>query len=79
MPGLPGVDRALIGGISLLILFGLPWIKHPLARAVPAQLLVILVAIPLAARVRVGAPRALETPVGPLTPHAHGHSAGHGH
>lgn len=41
----PGI--ALIGGISLLILFGLPWIKHPLARAVPAQLLVILVAIPL--------------------------------
>ena len=38
-------EIALIGGVSLAILFGLPLIKHPWVRRVPAQLVVILVAI----------------------------------
>ncbi len=40
-------EIALIGGISLIILFGLPLIKNPLVRKIPAQLLVVLVAIAL--------------------------------
>ncbi|MEK6257299.1 MAG: SulP family inorganic anion transporter [Planctomycetota bacterium] len=40
-------DIAVIGGLSLLILFGLPLIKNKYVRMVPAQLIVILVAIPL--------------------------------
>ena len=38
---------AMIGGISLLILFGLPLIKNRYARIVPAQMLVVLVTVPL--------------------------------
>ena len=42
---------AVIGGVSLAILFGLPWLKsrlgQPWLRAVPAQLVVLVVAIPL--------------------------------
>lgn len=41
----PGI--ALIGGVSLLILFGMPWIRNKYVRLFPAQLLVVLVAIPL--------------------------------
>jgi MFS superfamily sulfate permease-like transporter len=40
-------EIALIGGISLGILFGLPLIRHRYVRMVPAQLVVVLVAIPL--------------------------------
>lgn len=38
-------EIALIGGVSLLILFGLPLIKTPWVRRVPSQLVVILVAM----------------------------------
>jgi MFS superfamily sulfate permease-like transporter len=38
---------AVIGFVSLVIMFGMPWIRHPLARKVPAQLIVLLTAIPL--------------------------------
>lgn len=40
-------EVALIGGVSLLILFGLPLIKNRLARMIPAQMVVVLVAVPL--------------------------------
>ncbi|MGE0756866.1 MAG: SulP family inorganic anion transporter [Pirellulaceae bacterium] len=40
-------EIALIGGISLLILFGKPLIKNRYLNLVPAQLIVVLVAIPL--------------------------------
>jgi MFS superfamily sulfate permease-like transporter len=40
-------DIALIGLISLLILFGLPLIRSRWARMVPAQMIVVLVAVPL--------------------------------
>lgn len=40
-------EIALIGLISLLLLFGLPWIKNGYVRKVPAQLVVMLVAVPL--------------------------------
>jgi MFS superfamily sulfate permease-like transporter len=40
-------EIALIGGVSLLILFGLPWIRNKYVCLVPPQLLVVLVAIPL--------------------------------
>ncbi|MCC9608233.1 SulP family inorganic anion transporter [Blastopirellula sp. JC732] len=40
-------EIGLIGAISLLILFGLPLIKNKYVKLVPAQLVVILVAIPL--------------------------------
>jgi len=40
-------EIALIGFISLLILFGKPWIKNRYIKMVPAPLLVVLVAIPM--------------------------------
>jgi len=40
-------EIAIIGGISLLILFGMPLIKNRFVRMIPAQLLVVMVAIPL--------------------------------
>ncbi len=40
-------EIALIGGISLLILFVMPMIKHPLIRKIPSPLVVILVAVPM--------------------------------
>ena len=40
-------DIALIGVVSLLILFGLPLFRNKYVRRVPSQMLVILVAIPL--------------------------------
>ena len=40
-------EVALIGGISLLILIGMPRIKSNLARRIPAPLVVLAVAIPL--------------------------------
>lgn len=38
---------ALIGGISLIIMFGFPFIKNPRLKIVPAPMLVLLVAVPL--------------------------------
>jgi MFS superfamily sulfate permease-like transporter len=40
-------EIALIGGLSLGILFGLPLVKHRWVRKIPAPMLVLLVAIPL--------------------------------
>lgn len=40
-------EVALIGLISLVILFGLPLTKHPLVRRIPAPMLVLMLAIPL--------------------------------
>jgi len=45
--GLLNPDIAIIGLVSLLILFVFPLIKHPWFKKVPAPLVVILVAIPL--------------------------------
>ena len=38
---------ALIGGISLLIMFGFPLIKNPKLKIIPAPMLVLLIAVPL--------------------------------
>ncbi|MDG2175718.1 MAG: SulP family inorganic anion transporter [Gammaproteobacteria bacterium] len=38
---------ALIGGISLVIMFGFPLIKNPKLKIIPAPMLVLLVAVPL--------------------------------
>jgi MFS superfamily sulfate permease-like transporter len=40
-------EVALIGAISLAILFGMPWLKHPISRRVPAPIVVVLISIPL--------------------------------
>ncbi|HRI32087.1 MAG TPA: SulP family inorganic anion transporter, partial [Candidatus Kapabacteria bacterium] len=40
-------EVAIIGIISLLILFGLPLIHHPVVKKIPAPLIVLLIAIPL--------------------------------
>ncbi len=42
-------EIALVGGISLAIMFLWPWVKkmHPAFRAIPAPLIVLLVAVPL--------------------------------
>ena len=40
-------EIAIIGGLSLLILFVLPRVRHPLARKIPGPLLVLLVSVPL--------------------------------
>lgn len=38
---------ATIGLVSLVIMFGMPFVRHPLARKIPAQLVVLLVSIPM--------------------------------
>ena len=38
---------ALIGGISLIIMFGLPLIKSPKLKVIPAPMVVLLIAVPL--------------------------------
>ena len=38
---------ALIGGISLAIMFGFPLIKNPKLKIIPAPMLVLLIAVPL--------------------------------
>jgi len=38
---------ALIGGVSLVIMFGFPLIKNPKLKIIPAPMLVLLVAVPL--------------------------------
>lgn len=40
-------EVAIIGFVSLLILFGLPMIKHPVIKKIPAPLIVLLIAIPI--------------------------------
>ena len=40
-------EVAIIGVVSLLILFGLPLFKNPMIRRIPAPMLVLLVAVPL--------------------------------
>lgn len=40
-------EIALIGAVSLILLFGLPWIQHPWVKRVPAQLIVLVVAVAL--------------------------------
>jgi MFS superfamily sulfate permease-like transporter len=40
-------EIALIGGLSLLILFGLPLVRHRAIRAIPAPIVVILASVPI--------------------------------
>jgi MFS superfamily sulfate permease-like transporter len=40
-------EVALIGGVSLLILFSLPWIKSRWVKMIPAPMVVVLVAVPM--------------------------------
>jgi len=40
-------EVAVIGGVSLLILFSLPWIKNRFVRMIPAPMVVVLVAVPM--------------------------------
>ncbi len=41
-------SSTVIGVVSLIIIFGMPMIKHPLVKKIPAPLIVLLVTIPLA-------------------------------
>jgi len=43
----PNPQIAVIGIVSLLILFGKPWIKNRWVKMIPSQLIVLLVAVPL--------------------------------
>jgi MFS superfamily sulfate permease-like transporter len=45
--GNPNPQIAVIGIVSLLILFGKPWIKNRWVKMVPSQLIVLLVAVPM--------------------------------
>lgn len=46
---------AMIGGLSLCILFGLPLIKNRLVRKIPGQLVVLIAAIPISLYLGLGA------------------------
>ncbi|NDC29667.1 MAG: hypothetical protein EBZ58_01755, partial [Bacteroidetes bacterium] len=41
-------SSTIIGVVSLIIIFGMPMIKHPLVKKIPAPLIVLVVTIPLA-------------------------------
>jgi MFS superfamily sulfate permease-like transporter len=45
---------SLIGGISLLIMFGFPFIKNPKLKIIPAPMLVLLLAVPLGMYLDIG-------------------------
>jgi MFS superfamily sulfate permease-like transporter len=45
---------ALIGGISLVIMFGFPLIKNPKLKVIPAPMLVLLIAVPLGMYFNIG-------------------------
>jgi MFS superfamily sulfate permease-like transporter len=45
---------ALIGGLSLVILFGFPLIKNPKLKIIPAPMIVLLVAVPLGMYFEIG-------------------------
>lgn len=44
----PNVPVAIVGILSLIVLFGLPKIKSPLVKKIPAPMVVLLIAIPAA-------------------------------